>query len=100
MKNKDKKLLQQYYAEENIKKYFNLLDNRFFPQFDSIYVKEVQKISQSFNIRLKREDKLKFCKKCLCFWDIKTREIRFNTTFKTKEYICKNCGFIRRFKYK
>ena len=100
MKNKEKKLLGQFYAKKNIDKYFNLLESRFYPNFDSIYIKEILKLSQSFNIRLTRDEKLKFCKKCLCFWDVNTREIRFNQTLKTKEYICKNCSYTRRFKYR
>lgn len=100
MKNKDKKLLQTNLAKENIEHFFNLLKTRFYPDFDSKYIKEIQNLSTSFNIRLSREQKLKFCKKCLTYLDVNSREIRFNPTFKTKEYICKNCGAVRRFKYK
>lgn len=100
MKNKDKKLLQTNLAKENIEHFFNLLETRFNPEFDSKYIKEIQNLSTSFNIRLTREQKLKFCKKCLCFWNVNTREIRLNPTFNTKEYICKNCSAVRRFKYK
>lgn len=100
MKNKDKKLLQTKFAKENIEHFFNLLETRFNPEFDSKYIKEIQTLSQSFNIRLTREQKLKFCKKCLTYLDINSREIRFNSIFKTKEHICKNCSNVRRFKYR
>lgn len=99
MKNKDKKLIQKKLAQENINLFFKLLETRFRPNFDNKYINEIKKLSQGFNIRLKREEKLKFCKKCNTYLDTKTREIRLNSTLKTKEYICKNCGTIRRFKY-
>lgn len=100
MKNKDRKKIQLLYAKENISHYFNLLEQRFCPKYDSLYVKEIQILSQGFNIRLDRDQKLKFCKKCRCFWNIESREIRFNPRLCTKEYICRNCGFVRRFRYK
>lgn len=100
MNNKERKQLQIELAKSNIQHFFKLLDTRFNPEFDSHYIQEIQKLSQGFNIRLKREEKLKFCKKCLTYSNTKTREIRLNQTLKTKEYICKNCGNVRRFKYK
>ena len=100
MKNKDRKLIQKKLAQENISFFFKLLETRFNPKFDNKYLNEIKKLSQGFNIRLKRDEKLKFCKKCSSYLDINTREIRLNTILKTKEYICKNCGAVRRFKYK
>lgn len=100
MKTKERKKVQLNFAEQNIEIFFNLLDKRFKPKFDKHYIREIKKISQSFNIRLKREEKLKFCRKCETYWNSETREIRFNSKTHTKEYVCKNCGFIRRFKYK
>ena len=100
MKNKDKKTFQNNYANENIKFYFELLEKRENPNFDKKYIQEIKKISQGFNIRLTKEQKLKFCSKCETYWDVNTRQIRLNSTLKTKEYICKNCANVRRFKYK
>ena len=100
MNNKERKKIQLQYAQKNIDFFFNLLDSRFKPEFDSTYIKEIKKISQGFNIRLTRDEKLKFCKKCNSYLDVNSREIRLNSTLGAKEFICKNCGDTRRFKYK
>ena len=100
MNNKERKKLMKLYAEKNIDSFFNLLEIRFEPTLDSYYINEILKFSTGFNIRLKREKKLKFCKKCKCFWNNDNLSIRLNPSLKSKEYICKNCGFVRRFKYK
>lgn len=100
MKTKDRKLIQKQYANENLQFFFSLLETRFRPSFDNLYIKEIQIFSKSFNIRLTREQKLKFCKNCNIFWDTNSKEIRLNSKLGCMEHICKNCGFIRRFKYK
>lgn len=100
MNNKEKKKIHKQYAQANLNYFFSLLDRRFRPEFDKKYIKEIQNISKSFNIRLLREQKLKFCKKCLSYWDINTKMIRLNPKLKCIEHICKNCSFIRRFRYK
>lgn len=100
MKNKAKKNLKIDYAKQNIEHFFNLLETRFYPSFDKLYVREIKRFSEGFNIRLSREQKLKFCKKCNCYWNVESRNIIFNKKLKTKEYHCKNCDYIKRFKYK
>ncbi len=100
MNNKLRKQIQKEYAQKNLNFFFNLIETRFRPDYDKFYVQEIKRFSEGFNIRLTREQKLKFCKKCNCFWDVETREIRMNSDLGCKEYICKNCGFVRRFKYK
>lgn len=100
MKNKQRKKIKNFYVKKNIEKYFELLQKRFEPSFDEKYIKEIINLCSSFNIRLKKEDKIKFCKKCNTYFNIQTREIRFNNLTKTKDYICKNCGFTRKFPYK
>ena len=100
MKNKERKSLQLKYARENINYFFKLLDKRFYPQYDKMYVREIKRLSEGFNIRLSREEKLKFCKRCNLYWDSKSREIRFDSDSNVKEYICKNCLYVRRFRYK
>lgn len=100
MNNKEKKLVQGELVKLNIDFFFKLLDERFSPEQDSFYIREIQRLSQGFNIRLSREQKLKFCRKCLSYFDVTNREIRFNPIFKTKEYICKNCSEVRRIRYK
>ncbi len=100
MKSSQRKEIQKEYAKQSISKYFNLIKNNFYPTYNEKYIKEILKLSQSFNIRLSRNEKLNFCKKCLIKWDVKSREIRLNSKNQCREYICKKCGFIRRFKYK
>ncbi|MDA3855487.1 MAG: hypothetical protein PF569_04465 [Candidatus Woesearchaeota archaeon] len=99
MKNKEKKQIQTEYAKANIQQYFSLIEKKLNPKYETSYIKEIIKLSQAFNITLKREEKLKYCKKCHIIWTTKTREIRLNSNLKTKEYICKNCDYVKRFKY-
>jgi len=100
MNNRIKKQIQKEFANKNLKIYFNLLETRFKPEYDSLYIKEILKFTRNFNIRLNREDKLKFCNKCFTYLNSKTKEIRLNSENKCVEHICKNCGNTRRFKYK
>ena len=100
MKNKERKSLQLKYARENINYFFRLLDKRFCAEYDKMYVREIKRLSEGFNIRLSREEKLKFCKRCNLYWDSKSHEIRFDSDSNVKEYICKNCSYVRRFRYK
>ena len=99
MKNKDIKKIQQNYVKNNIEFFIELLEKRFNPNFDKFYVKEINRLSEGFNIRLRREQKLKFCKQCDCFWDVNSVRIRLNSKKRTKEYTCKKCDFIKRFVY-
>ena len=99
MNNREKKKLQKEYAQKNIEFFFSLLKNNFKEDLNKKYIREIQRLSQGFNIRLSREEKLKFCRKCYVSFSVKTREIRLNSQNKTKDIICKNCGDIRRFKY-
>lgn len=100
MKGKNKKEKQKELATSNIEKFFDLLKTNFYPNYNSKYVKQIKEISQSFNIRLTREQKQKFCKKCNNYFTIKNREIRLNSNLKTKEIICKNCSSVKRYPYK
>jgi RNase P subunit RPR2 len=99
MNNKDRKKLQNKYAKNNLNKFFTLIETRFYPKMDSNYINEIKKISTSFNIRLTREQKLKFCKKCNTYLNINTKIIRINPKTCSIEHICKNCGHIKRFKF-
>lgn len=100
MKKKSKKSKQKDFVKKNVDHYIELLKTRFMPEYDTKYVKELKKICSAFNYRLTREEKLLFCKKCNCYWNKDTRIIRVNSDTKATEYICKNCGHIRRFRYK
>ena len=97
---KKRKRLQKFYAKKTIELYSTAIKEDFYSPYNSKYVKEILNFSSSFNIRLTREEKLQFCKKCFCAWDSKTRTIFFDQKTHTKNYICKMCGFTRRFKYK
>jgi RNase P subunit RPR2 len=97
----NRKKYQKNLAFDLILNYFKLLQENKFPEFEKDYTKEILKISSSFNIRLDREKKLSFCRKCFVFFRInRTLKIRLNSKFKTKDYICLNCGNIKRFRYK
>ncbi len=98
--NKDKKNFKKTLAIENIEYYFKLLETRFCPEYDKYYIEEIRKFSERFNIRLSREQKLKFCKKCNTYLNSKNLRIRLNSKLHTNEYTCLNCKYKRRFKYK
>ena len=99
MNNKDRKKLQLELAKTNLDKFFKLLETRYCPEMDSNYIKEIKRISEGFNIRLNREQKLKFCKKCSSNLDITSKKIRINPKNCAVEHICNNCGDIRRYKF-
>lgn len=106
MNKKGRKKLQKNLAQEAIHSYFSILNKycksnepiNTFKEFEKKYIKEIIKLQTSFNIKLSREDKLKICKKCFTYQTPYTQLIRLNPKLLTKEYICKNCGNIRRFK--
>ncbi len=62
------------------------------------YLSLVLKFIQRYKIKFPREKRLLFCKKCLTYW-VKgdTLELKKNSKFKTLDYICKNCGTVKRF---
>lgn len=96
----NKKKIQREYAKKSISKYFNLIAEEQFSPYHKKYIKEIQKISQTFNIRLNKEEKLQYCKKCHIPWNKATKQIRLNPLNSCIEYICLNCNFTRRYKYK
>jgi RNase P subunit RPR2 len=101
MKNKDKKQLQANLGKENLIFFMELLKSRENPEFDTQYIREIKKISQGFNIRLSREQKLLFCQKCSLFFEKENiQKIRLNAKMFTKNYTCPRCGNIKRFQLK
>lgn len=100
MNNKLRKKVKLEYAKQNINFFYNLLDKRFCPSKDFFYIREIKRLAQGFNIRLKREEKLKFCSKCNSYLDINSRSIRINPKTCCIEYKCLNCLNIKRFRYK
>ena len=63
------------------------------------YVELARKIGMRFNIRLPRELKRKFCRKCYCY--LKPGVTSKHRTKKGfVEIICKNCGHVNRYPLK
>ncbi|MBD3398199.1 hypothetical protein GF412_03345 [Candidatus Micrarchaeota archaeon] len=71
------------------------------PERSERYLRLLWKLVQKYKVRLTREQKLSFCKKCFTLWiPGKTVVISFDQRNSILEYKCKNCGFKRRLKYK
>ena len=103
MNKKGRKKIQKKLASDAIDSYFNaleFLDSSLKENYESKYIKQIIKLQTSFTIKLEKTQKLKICKKCFTYQNSQTQQIRFNSQLKTKEYICKSCGDVRRFKYK
>jgi len=98
--NSKKKSIKQEYALKNINLFYNLLESRFEIEYEKYYIKEILKLSTSFNIRLTREQKQKICKKCYSYLNSENKQIRLNKNNCCIEHICLNCGNVRRYKYK
>ena len=65
------------------------------------YVSLVWKLVQKYKIRLTKEEKLSFCKRCLTLWvPGKTVQIAFDQRHHAVMYKCKKCGFTRKLIYK
>lgn len=96
----NKKKIQLHYANKAIEKYLILIKEDKFSKYHKEYVKELQTISKTFNRRLKRDEKIQFCKKCLIPWNSNTKTIRINSKLRCIEHRCNNCSYSRRFPYK
>jgi len=89
-------------AKERINILFNLakknIDSN--PERSRRYVQLMRKIALRYNIRLPREIKRSFCKKCntLLIPD-KTAVVRINNKTKTVNIKCLNCGSVYRYPY-
>lgn len=65
------------------------------------YIKRAWTIKLRFKLKLSKELKTSFCKKCFTVWILgKTLQINFNQREHIIEYICKECGYKKRFRYK
>lgn len=95
---KNIKEVKKNLAQENVKKFFELLNNENLKDFHQSYVREILSISKSFNIKLSREEKLRFCKRCFNLWP-EFCKIRIDSKNHVKEYICQSCGFTKRIKF-
>ena len=71
------------------------------PERSERYLKLLWKLVEKYKVRLSREQKLSFCKKCFVPWiPGRNVDIFFDQRNSVLEYKCKNCGFKRRLKYK
>ena len=71
------------------------------PERSERYLRLIWKLVQKYKVRLTKEQKLSFCKKCFTLWvPGKNVEVSFDQHNNVLEYKCKNCGFARRQKYK
>jgi RNase P subunit RPR2 len=100
MKKSDKKTYQKQLVQDNISQLLLLSKNPTLTDFHKDYINQVLELAKSSNVRLTREQKLQFCKKCLNPWNSKTCTIRLNSRLGAKEYSCLECGYVRRFSYK
>ncbi|MEM2192211.1 MAG: hypothetical protein QXG38_01185 [Candidatus Hadarchaeales archaeon] len=89
MKKGDLKII----AMERVERLLNFADEVFhrYPELADRYVKRAWAIKEKFLLRLPREIKLKFCRKCLSFWrpgaTCRVRERKKIVTIK-----CLKCG--------
>jgi len=65
------------------------------------YVGRAFDIKKKFRVRISREEKFSFCRKCLCPWmPGRTVSISFDKRNKRVVYSCRMCGRQSAFKYK
>ncbi len=77
-------------AEENFSKH---------PERALRYVKMVWALVKKHKVRLKHEQKIKFCKKCFILWiPHKTVTINFDKCHNMFEFVCISCDYKKRFK--
>ncbi len=100
---KRKPTLQMKIAKERIKRLFYLAKLNFdkYPERGKKYVELARKIGKRYNVRLTKEEKRSFCKKCNQFLiPNKTSEIKIDSEKKLIIIKCMNCGNIYRNPYK
>lgn len=70
------------------------------PERTKRYLYLVRKFIQRYKFRIKKEQKVMFCKKCLVWWEKnKTLKKINNKKMKLIEYNCLKCGYIKRIPY-
>lgn len=71
------------------------------PERSERYLRLIWKLLEKYKVRLTREQKLSFCKRCFTLWvPGRNVEIFFDQRNSIIEYTCKKCGFKRKLKYK
>lgn len=93
---KREKKLERKIAKERIEILFRLIEEVKKENYDLArrYVELARKIAMKYRIKLPKEFKLKFCKKCLYPY----KEGRFRVRIAKSRVIitCLNCGYVRR----
>ncbi len=64
------------------------------------YVSLARRIAEKVNLRVGRRYGKKFCRRCNTFFTSDTLKVRVDKNTKSILYICKECGYIRRYPYK
>jgi ribonuclease P protein subunit RPR2 len=98
-----KSALKAEIARERIKILLDLAKKEFKikPERSKRYVKLARKIGMKYNVRLTKEQKRSFCKKCnQILIPSKTSEIRIDSRKKTIIIKCLGCGYIYNYPYK
>lgn len=71
------------------------------PERSERYLKLLWKLVEKYKVRLTKEQKLSFCRKCFTLWvPGRNVEISFDQRNSVLEYKCRKCGAKRRLKYK
>lgn len=93
---------QQDIAEERIEKLFSLAEKEFkkHPERTKRYVGLARKIGLRYNVRLPKDLKRKFCKKCNSLLTASNKQVRIDSKTKTIAVKCLNCSKIYRYPYK
>jgi len=94
---------QKKIAKERIRKLFNLARENLdvHPERSRRYVELARKIGLRYNVRLTKEQKMSFCKKCnQILIPGKTSTIRLDQEKKVLTVKCLNCNNIYRYPYK
>ncbi len=78
-------------AKERVEILFKMCEE--IPEMADRYIKIIWRIVKKNKIRLTKEQKKKFCRKCLTYW--KNPKIKKWRMFEI--YECPNCGYRRKF---
>lgn len=100
---KGKPLWRMRIARERIEKLFNLAEKEFKtkPERSKKYIELARKIGKRYNVRLTKEQKRSFCKKCNQLLILgKTSEARHDSKKKLIIIKCTNCGNIYKYPYR
>lgn len=103
MRTSQKPEWQQKIARERIQILFSLAEKEFnkHPERSKRYVQLARKIGLRYNVRLPKEQKIRFCKNCNSLLiPGRTVEVRIDSKNKTIVRKCLNCNRIYRYPYK